>query len=188
MLEPNASDVRLALIYGSIREGRLCDKIAEWAAKEIEERGGFSVDRVDPAKLSLGSGKPDQIGLKQRIEKADAFLIVTPEYNHSYPGPLKFLIDTLQEPWWAKPVGFVSYGGISGGLRAVEHLRLVFVELHAVAIRESVSFANVWSHFDESGRIVHPNGARKSMSVLLDRLKWWAIALREARAAMPYAS
>lgn len=188
MLDKKASDIGLALIYGSIREGRFCDKVASWAAQEISEKGGFSLDTIDPALLSLGRDKPDQAALRQRIDKAEAFLVVTPEYNHSYPGPLKFLIDTLQEPWWAKPVAFVSYGGVSGGLRAVEHLRQVFAELHAVTIRESVSFANVWSHFDDAGRIVHPNGARKSMSVLLDRLKWWAIALRDARAAMPYAS
>ncbi len=71
------------------------------------------------------------------------FVVVTPEYNHSFPGPLKAAIDRHVTPWQAKPVGFVSYGGISGGLRAVEHLRQVFAELHAVTVRETVSF--IWA-------------------------------------------
>ncbi len=72
------------------------------------------------------------------MAEADAFLVVTPEYNHGYPAALKELIDSVYEPWHAKPVAFVSYGGASGGIRAVEQLRQVFAELHAVTLRDGV--------------------------------------------------
>lgn len=90
---------------------------------------------------------------RKRIAAADAVLIVTPEYNHSFPGPLKTSIDSLRDEWKAKPVGFVSYGGIGGGLRAVEALRLVFAELHAVTVRDTVSFHNPWSRFEQASLI-----------------------------------
>ena len=82
-----------------------------------------------------------------RLAAADAFVVVTPEYNHSYPAPVKTLIDWHFTEWQAKPVGFVSYGGMSGGLRAVEHLRGVFAELHAVTVRDTVSFHGAWDRF-----------------------------------------
>ena len=85
-----------------------------------------------------------------------------------------------------KPVAFVAYGGISGGLRAVEQLRLVVAELHAVAIRDSVSFANARTKFDTEGRLLEPEGPREAMATMLRHLRWWALALRDARAARPY--
>ncbi len=107
--------------------------------------------------------------------------------NYRYPAPLKSLIDSVGAEWQAKPVAFVSYGGVSGGLRAVEQLRLVFAELHTVTIRDAVSFAGAWEQFDEAGWLVQPERARRSMTTLLSRLHWWAVALRNARAALPYA-
>jgi NAD(P)H-dependent FMN reductase len=146
---------------------------------------------IDPVTLPLPSRherKADAAltALGQRMEQADAFVIVTPEYNHGYPAALKFLIDSIYTPWQAKPVAFVSYGGISGGLRAVEQLRPVFAELHAVTIREVVSFANAWEQFDEAGALQQPDPARKAMARLLAQLNWWAVALRDARWAVPY--
>lgn len=85
--------------------------------------------------IDLADTRVPSAELADRIGAADAFVVVTPEYNHSYPGPLH-AIDSVGEQWRAKPVGFVSYGGVSGGLRAVEPLRVVFAELHAVTIRE----------------------------------------------------
>jgi NAD(P)H-dependent FMN reductase len=114
--------------------------------------------------------------------------VVTPEYNHGYTAPLKSLIDSVGAEWHAKPVAFVSYGGISGGLRAVEQLRLVFAELHAVTIRDSVSFAGAWEQFNEAGEPRHPDRSRRSMAAMLARLHWWAVALRNARGAVPYAT
>jgi NAD(P)H-dependent FMN reductase len=186
-----SSKVSVALIYGSTREGRFCDTVASWAAAEITRRSEFLLDVIDPASLDLPSqherGNHAALSvLRQRLEDADAFLVVTPEYNRGYPAALKFLIDSANVQWQAKPVAFVSYGGISGGLRAVEQLRLVFAELHAVAIRDSVSFANAWTRFDADGRLLEPDGPRQAMATMLARLHWWAVALRSARHAAPY--
>lgn len=184
-------NIKVALLYGSTREGRLCDTVAQWAFREIGKRTEFSVDVIDPAALGLPErhkrkDSAELVALKQRIENADCFVVVTPEYNHSYPAAIKFVIDSVHEPWHAKPVAFISYGGSSGGLRAVEHLRAVFAELHAVSIRDTVSFPNAWTQFDETGELRQAGAAERSMTTMLERLKWWAIALRSAREAMPY--
>lgn len=178
-----SNPIRIGIIYGSTRVGRFCDKVAEWAAGEIARKGGFEVDTIDPAKTP-GSG--DGGSLRQRIDACDAFVVVTPEYNHGYPAPLKSLIDSVGAEWHAKPVAFVSYGGVSGGLRAVEQLRLVFAELHAMTIRDSVSFSGAWEQFDGAGALLNPERARKSMDAMLARLRWWAEALNAARATTPY--
>jgi NAD(P)H-dependent FMN reductase len=112
--------------------------------------------------------------------------VVTPEYNHSFPGPLKTAIDALKAPWQAKPVGFVAYGGLSGGLRAVEALRVVFAELHATTVRDTVSFHQVRNQFDADGQPVDPVGVNGAAGALLHQLAWWAGALKRARAAQPY--
>jgi NAD(P)H-dependent FMN reductase len=171
--------IRVALIYGSTREGRFCDKVAGWAAGEIALHSDFSLSVIDPAVLPF-------VSLREQIGEAEAFIVVTPEYNHSFPAPLKVLIDSVNEEWHAKPVAFISYGGISGGLRAVEHLRQVFAELHAVTVRDTVSFAHAWTQFDDTGKLRQPDSVKKSMFALLSRLQWWARALREAREVAPY--
>lgn len=184
--------IQIALIYGSTRKGRFCDTVARWAAEQIRGAGNYTVDVIDPAVVlpqpdQAVDANPGSPNLWQRIEAADAFVVVTPEYNHGYPAALKSLIDSVGAEWQAKPVAFVSYGGVSGGLRAVEQLRLVFAELHAVTIRDSVSFAGAWEQFDESGKLKQPERAKKSMTAMLGRLHWWAVALRNARLAVPYA-
>lgn len=184
--------IRAALIYGSTREGRLCDSIADWVGKQIADHGGFLPERIDPAVLDLPprherKNTPGVAALRRRIEQAEAFIVVTPEYNHGYPAALKFLIDSAYKEWRAKPVAFVSYGGASGGLRAVEQLRQVFAVLHAVTISSAVSFAGVWQYLDDAGELRAPPYARKSMNALLAQLQWWANALRAARTATPYA-
>jgi NAD(P)H-dependent FMN reductase len=115
-------------------------------------------------------------------------VVVTPEYNHSFPASLKNLIDWHYTQWRAKPVGFVSYGGVAGGLRAVEHLRTVFAELHAVTTRDVVSFHTAWEQFDDSGKPVDPVGPATAAKTMLDQLAWWGLALRQARAERPYDS
>jgi NAD(P)H-dependent FMN reductase len=184
--------IRIALIYGSTRKGRFCDKVAGWAAEQIRASGNYTVDVIDPAVVLPesghdGGGHQGSSSLWQRMAAADAFVVVTPEYNHGYPAALKSLIDSVGAEWLAKPVAFVSYGGVSGGLRAVEQLRLVFAELHAVTIRDSVSFAGAWEQFDDAGKLRQPERAAKTMATLLARLHWWAVALRNARGSMPYA-
>lgn len=192
MTSPADPTIDLALIYGSARPGRFCDTVARWTAERIERHGGFGLDVIDPldADIALGVAGSDaeaRAALRRRIGRADAFVVAVPEYNHSYPAPLKALIDSAKDEWNAKPVAFVSYGATSGGIRAVEHLRQVFAELHAFGTRDGVVFANAWSQFDEAGRLREPAGAEAAANVMLRRLAWWAEALRAARAARPYA-
>ena len=177
-----SEQIKVSVIYGSTRPGRFCDTVVRWVAGQIGTGGQFVADLIDPA-APAKDGAPS---LQQRLGHAEAFLVVTPEYNHGYPAPLKALIDSSGVEWHAKPVGFVSYGGVSGGLRAVEQLRLVFAELHAVTIRDSVSFAGAWEQFDVEGALRNPERARRNMETLLSRLDWWAVALRNARNASPY--
>jgi NAD(P)H-dependent FMN reductase len=177
--DSRAAPLRLALVYGSTRAGRFCDTIAGWARAEIVRHGVFALDVVDPAQRA-----PDQFGAV--IDAADAYLMLVPEYNHGYPAPLKALIDAYYDEWQAKPVAFVSYGGVSGGIRAVEQLRQVFAELHAVTVRDAVSFANAATQFDERGQLREPARARRSAATMLARLHWWATVLREARRTRPY--
>ena len=182
--------VKLALIYGSAHEGRFCDTIVNWAVSEICLYGGFELQLIDPVHLhhptQLTPHPHAVLNLKKQLAWADAFIVATPEYNHGYPAPLKGLIDSAYEEWQAKPVAFISYGGISGGLRAVEQLRLVFAELHAVGIRDSVSFSNPWNKFSVEGILTEPQASRLALARMLASLQWWAQALRAAREATPY--
>jgi NAD(P)H-dependent FMN reductase len=183
--------IRVGLIYGSTREGRFCDKVAAWVGSQIVGGDQFALDMIDPAAMDLPVRHERRTNagleeLRNRMALADAFIIVTPEYNHGYPASLKFLIDSVGEPWHAKPIGFVSYGGLSGGLRAVEQLRLVFAEMHAVTVRDAVYFVNAWEQFDHAGQLSQPERAQRSLATMLARLKWWAVALREARSLFPY--
>ncbi|MFF8814094.1 NADPH-dependent FMN reductase [Streptomyces pactum] len=189
--------VRLAVIVGSVRDGRFGPVVANWFTERARAHGGLEVDVIDlaetelPARLS-GSPGPEAAAalgaVTPRLAAADAFVVVTPEYNHSYPGPLKNAIDWHREQWQAKPVGFVSYGGLSGGLRAVEHLRPVFAELHTVTVRDTVSFHNAWERFGNDGQPLDAAGANGAAKTMLDQLLWWAKALRTARATHPYGS
>lgn len=185
--------LRLVAIVGSTREGRFGPTVASWFVEQAERYGGLIVDVLDLAEARLfgpPTGAPDsQVGaVAQRLASADAFVVVTPEYNHSFPAPLKHAIDLYRTEWQAKPVGFVSYGGMGGGLRAVEQLRMVFAELHAMTVRDTVSFHNAWERFDQSSRPVDEEGCAVAAKGLLDQLVWWAHALREARTARPYAA
>ncbi|RCK41568.1 NADPH-dependent FMN reductase [Thalassospira xiamenensis] len=176
----------LALIYGSAREDRFCDTVADWAIKILKTDPDLSVDIIDPAKLDLpsrhvGNAHPGVAELQSVLAEADAFLVVTPEYNHSFTGELKLLIDAAKPEWCRKPLAFVSYGGMSGGLRAVEQLRLVFAELHVVTMRDVVSFANVWDQFDQNGYPIDKAGSEAALKHMVNDLKWWARTLREGR-------
>lgn len=194
-----ARPLRIAVIAGSTRDGRFGPVVAGWTLGHIQQREDMSADLVDLVETPLPTvfpafGQPPAAGtgellaaVSPRLAEADAFVVVTPEYNHSFPASLKNAIDWHNKEWHAKPVGFVSYGGISGGLRAVEQLRLVFAELNAATIRETVCFPGGWAKFDTDGVATDPasDAAAKTM---LDQLAWWAHALRDARAVHPYAA
>ena len=190
---------RLAIIIGSVREGRFGPTVASWAADQARAHGGFDVDVVDLADydipLTLPAAPPKyagdsyprpggMTGLTEALDAADAFILVTAEYNHSYPASLKAAIDWHFTQWTAKPVAFVSYGGAAGGRHAVLHLENVLTELHAVTIRDGLAFPNYFATWSD-GQSADPEAAGYAKT-LLDQLAWWATALRTARAHTPY--
>jgi NAD(P)H-dependent FMN reductase len=189
----------LAIVIGSVREGRFGPVVAAWVAGQATAHGGFDVQVVDLADyeipLGLPAASPKYAGgayprpagmteLTARLAAADAFILVTPEYNHSYPASLKAAIDWHFTQWTAKPVAFVSYGGAAGGRHAVLHLENVLTELHAVTIRDGLAFPNYFCNWVD-GQPADPDTAGYAKT-LLDQLAWWAAALRTARAENLY--
>ena len=191
-----------AVIIGSTRDRRFGPVPAHWIAEQASLREDLTVDVIDLQEVQL----PDVIAarheeqatteddpavanvraLSTRLAAADAFIVVTPVYNRGYPGTLKNAIDWFFEEWAAKPVGFVSYGGVGGGIPAVEQLRQVFNEVHATTIREALSFAQFWECFDAGGQPIRREATLGASKEFLDRLTWWARALRTAREDHPY--
>ncbi|GAA3080879.1 NAD(P)H-dependent FMN reductase [Kribbella aluminosa] len=167
--------LRLLVLTRNVEAGRFGTAVTGWFVGEIERADEFKLELIDLSRTPLEE-------LPGRVEDADAVMIVTAEYNHAYPGDVKTAIDAVRRPWYAKPVGFVVYGGRSGGLRAAEQLRLVFGELHAVTIRDSLGFRE--EDF-EDGEPVDPTTSTAA-AALLRQLAWWARSLRDARASTPY--
>ncbi|MGZ0150009.1 NADPH-dependent FMN reductase [Kribbella sp. WER1] len=162
--------LRLAVLTRTVEPGRFGTGVTRWFVREVERSDEFKLDLIDL------SGTPLET-LPARIEDADAVMIVTAEYNHAYPADVKAAIDAVRRPWYAKPVGFVVYGGRSGGLRAAEQLRLVFGELHAVTIRDTLGFRE--EDFT-NGEPVDPTTSTAA-ATLLTQLAWWSRTLRDAR-------
>jgi NAD(P)H-dependent FMN reductase len=193
---PNSATaaLRVVVIIGSTRVGRFGPTVAEWFVAQAGRRDDLEIDLVDLVEANLpdtlldDDPPPREVSeLAPRLAAADAFVVVTPEYNRSFPAPLKTAIDWFCEEWKAKPVTVVSYGTASGGLYATAQLREVFTELHAVTIRETVSLPEYWNLFAADGSwpkaSADCNAAVKST---VDQLVWWAHALREARTRRPY--
>lgn len=144
----------LAVIIGSTRPGRAGLPIGSWFAQAARLHGGFDVDVVDLAELALPIlSEPHLPRLREyvqestrrwsdRVERADAFVFVTPEYNHGYPASVKNAIDHLSQEWAYAPVGFVSYGGVAAGTRAVQQLKQVLTTLRMIPSFESVNIAH----------------------------------------------
>lgn len=194
-----SSPLRVAVVIASTREGRFAPVVTRWLTGCLDQRDDMTTDVVDLAETPLPTvfpafGQPPAPGTEEalalvspRLAAADAFLFVTPEYNHSFPASLKNAVDWHNTQWHGKPIGFVSYGGLSGGLRAVEQLRLVMAELNAMTIRNTVSFHNAFGSFGEDGTVVDPM-VDTAAKALLDQLAWWGHALRDARTRTPYAA
>ncbi|MFF8030801.1 MULTISPECIES: NADPH-dependent FMN reductase [unclassified Streptomyces] len=186
--------LHVTVVVGSNRHGRFGPVVADWLLDRARDRDDLTADVVDVAGLDLPTTlEPTSrataalAGVTPKLARADAFVVLTPEYNHSFPAGLKNLIDWHYTEWRAKPVALVTYGGLAGGLRAAEHLRQVFAELHAVTVRDTVSFHNAGAAFDDEGRPKDPAGPDAAAKTMLDQLVWWATALREARERRPYA-
>lgn len=171
-MSDDEAPITLAVVVASVREGRFGPVVARWFAEHARRRPGLVVDVVDLVETGLGEA------FGTRIAVADAVVVVTPEYNHSFPGPLKTAIDATGGAWRTTPVGFVAYGGLSGGLRAVEALRPVLSELHAIAVRDTVSFHGAAAEFDADGLPRDVGGKAGAADVVLDALLWWVRTLR----------
>lgn len=185
--------IRTMVIVASTRESRFADTIARWFVGRAALDETIDIDVIDLAEANLPSVLRDVLPpevqvLRPRLAEAEAFVIVTPEYNHGYPASLKIALDWARDEWMAKPVSFVSYGGVSGGLRSVEQLRQVCAELHMVTIRDGVSLHNCHGLFDETGALMQPDRPNAAVKAMIDQLAWWAVALRHAREQQPYGS
>ena len=173
---------RIAVIIGSTREGRAGDAVARWFLDHARRRGDIDLEVLDLAEFDFPSRYPEEAtpqmtAFTAAIDRADGFVVVTPEYNRSFPASLKQAIDYAYDEWHAKPVGFVSYGCRSRGHYAVEALRVVFAELHTTAVRDEVAVDLLGTRGERDDQAV---------TTMLDQLGWWARALRGARAAHPY--
>ena len=202
MTETNVNEKsKLVILVGSVRQGRFGPTVASWVADRAREHGEFDVEVVDLAELDIplvlpalsakaaGDDYPRPEAMQtvtRQLDAADAFIVVTPEYNHSYPASLKAMIDWHYNQWTAKPVAFVSYGAVAGGRHAVLHLENVFTELHAVTIRDGLSFPNYYLTWSDG----QPQDGQAEVSAksMLEQLAWWATVLRAARVAVPYPS
>lgn len=143
----------IKVIAGSTREGRFSDKAAAWIADELRKEENVSVEVLDlrdydmpffneavsPSFKTKPYEHPEVARFTNKIAEGDAYVIVTPEYNHSTSGVLKNALDWVYQEWNQKPVAFVGYGSV-GGARAIEHLRLIAVELQMAPVREAVHF------------------------------------------------
>jgi NAD(P)H-dependent FMN reductase len=183
--------IRVALIYGSTRKGRFCDTVARWAASQIVADSRFLLEILDPGvddgTDSLPKPGSEAIGSPQAvIERADAVVVVTPEYNHGYPAPLKALIDSTGcNGMPNRSPSFLTVGS-QGGLRAVEQLRQVFAELHAVTVRDALSFAVAWEQFDADGCRCRLSEGTDRWERCSNFFTGGALASRNARSARPY--
>lgn len=187
--------LKVKIIMGSTREGRNGGKVGEYIQGVAATEPGWEVEYLDLKTLDLPmyadavspsfreslDGLPEVIKeWSHSIEEADAYVIVTPEYNHGYPAPLKNAIDWLFKEWNRKPVAFVSYGALLAGGRAVEQLRQVVAELHMTSIRAQVLFPAVWEAFDTNGQPKDP-ATEERVRGMFRELSWWGNALKEAR-------
>ncbi|MER6668045.1 NAD(P)H-dependent oxidoreductase [Amycolatopsis japonica] len=180
------SSIRLAVIIGSVRHERFADAITGWLLTELATIDGVEVDPIDLADIDLPLQGTQPGGtetvISDRLRDADAFLVVTPEYNHSFPAALKNAIDWHFTEWAYKPVAFVGYGAGSGGIRAIEQLRLIFPELRATTIRDAVLLNAPWTRLGPNG-YEGTEGERGALAATMTELGWWARTLRTGRDA-----
>jgi NAD(P)H-dependent FMN reductase len=188
-----ATKLRIGIILGSTRPGRNGEAVAKWVYEIARRREDADFELVDlkdqslpyldePIPASAGHYSQDHTkAWASKIASLDAFVFVTPEYNHGPPGALKNAIDYLYAEWNNKAAGFVSYGS-AGGVRAVEQLRLVMAELQVATVRAQAALylATDFQNF----RTFRPEPAReKAVVAMLDQLVAWGTALRTVRAA-----
>lgn len=186
--------LKIFVILGSVRQNRFGEQPAQWVMDELKKYHEIEAELIDlktlslpmfdePVSPSMNQGKyahQEAVAWAKKVAEADGFIIVTPEYNHGYPSGLKNAIDYVYAEWNNKPVAFVSYGGISGGTRAVQQLRQVAVELQMTPIRAGVHMPMYWSNLDEKGKM-KPELYQSQVDTMIPQLIWWANALKAAR-------
>lgn len=184
----------LLIVIGSTRPGRVGLPVAEWFRERALAHGGFEVQVADLAEINLPfMDEPKHPRLRQyqhahtkawsaRVDAADAFVFVSPEYNHAFSAPLKNAIDFLFQEWQQKPVGLVTYGGVSGGTRAAQLLKPVLAALSMVPVVEAVPIPFVAQLLDASGKLKASEAMESSAAVMLDALQRWEAALKPLRA------
>jgi NAD(P)H-dependent FMN reductase len=202
-MSSDASALSVKVILGSTREGRFGDKPAHWILGEARQRPGVEAELLDlrdhplpffdrPVAPSREGGvyaHPAVARWAEAIAKADAFIVVTPEYNHGPSAVLKNALDHLFPEWARKPIGFVGYGS-AGGARAIEQLRLVAVELqmwpirHAIHLPLDVYLAAMKEPVPPNPQVFAPlkNMFGDRVAMFFDDLLWSGRALKAARA------
>ena len=183
------------IIVGSVREGRVGLPIAQWVRSEAEKTGRFDIDFVDLKELALPfMDEPNHPRLgtythqytkdwSARVAAAEAFIFVTPEYNYSYSPALKNAVDYLSLEWWRKPLGFVSYGGVSSGTRGVTALMPVTTALGLVRVGANVELTFGGQQVKDG--VFHPGEKESALIVReLEELDNLAGFLTPARASL----
>lgn len=185
----------LQIISASTRPGRKGLAVARWIQRQAEQHGGFAVELVDLAEVGLPVlDEPNHPRLQQytqqhtknwsaTVARADAFVFVTPEYNHSLPAGLKNALDFLHVEWADKAAGIVSYGGVSAGLRAATALKPVLASLRVVPAVEAVSVPFFAQFLDEDDEFVPNTELEVGAKAMLEEVARLTGALRTLRAA-----
>ena len=182
----------LMILIASTRPGRVGLPVGEWFHRVARQQATFDVKLVDLKELELPfMDEPYHPRLRQyqhahtrrwsgMVEAADAFVFVIPEYNFGFTAPLKNAIDYLSQEWQYKPVGFVSYGGVSGGTRAVQMAKQVVTALKMVPVPEAVTIPFVSQSIKE-GKFQSNEPLDAAAALMLDELERWEATLRPMR-------
>lgn len=185
--------LKVGIIVGSTRPGRKAEAVATWVHEIGRKRSDAEFELVDIADYNLplldepippSQGKYSKEHTKswsKKIDSLDAFVFVTPEYNHSTSGALKNALDFLYKEWNDKAAGFVSYGS-AGGTRAVEHLRLITAELQIADVRAQVTLS-LRADFENYTTFKPAEYQEKTVTAMLDQVIRWGKALKNMRAA-----
>jgi NAD(P)H-dependent FMN reductase len=184
---------RLGVIVASTRRGRLGLGIANWFVERARQHGGFELELIDLLALNLPLlDEPNHPRLRlyqhahtkawsATVSRADAYVFITPEYNHGAPPALVNALDYLFVEWNYKAAGFVSYGGVSGGTRSVQMVKLVVAALKMVPIFEAVHVP-FFSKLIEGDVFKGGESYDKAATAMLDEMVRWTDALKALRA------
>jgi NAD(P)H-dependent FMN reductase len=185
--------LHIPVILGTVREGRQSEHVARYVHGRLAARPGVESPFIDPREwpfqnlvqreFEMAQRPPRVVEFVDLMHAADAFVIVTPEYNYGFPGALKNLLDVTFKPWNRKPFGLVGCGGVSGGLRALDMLRQTVAGLGAVAVPQHIPVPNVGKAFGPDGPLAEPEEWAKRIDTFLGHVEWYAKALQAARQA-----